>query len=104
MFSYANERIFNPKTIAEAYGLVGVTETSHTFLDNKEVVRLSEDEHVGGGDRGAVHKLELYVVDTGHVKGRGWLPCSSAGGEGEHVHEPGRGVGPLADGLDLTEE
>ena len=44
------------------------------------------------------------MVDARHVKGRSWLPCSSAGGEGEHVHEPGRGVGPLADGLDLTEE
>ena len=46
----------------------------------------------------------MNVVDARHVKGRSWLPCSSAGGEGEHVHEPGRGVGPLADGLDLTEE
>ena len=74
MFSYANERIFKAKTIAEAYGLVGVSQPSHTLLHDKEVVRFSEDEHVGGGDRGAVDKGELNVVDARHVKGRSWLP------------------------------
>jgi len=85
-------------------GLVGISQPPHSLLDHKEVVGFSEDEHVRGGDVGVVLKLELYVVDSGHVKGGCWLPCSSAGGEGEDVHESTGRVRPLADGLYFTEE
>jgi len=85
-------------------GLVGISQPPHSLLDHKEVVRFSEYEHVRGGDGSTVSERKLHVVDAGHVKGGGWLPCSSAGGEGEDVHEAAGRVGPLADGLYFTEE
>jgi len=84
--------------------LVGVTYTTHAVLHDEEVVRFGEDDDVRDGHGSTVLKLKLYVVDTAHVKGAGWLPCATAGGEVEHVHVTVGSVGPLHDGHGLTEE
>ena len=84
--------------------LVGISNSTHSLLHNKEVVALGEDEDIGYGHGGTVLKFELYVVDTAHVEGGSWLPCSSLGAEVEHVHVSRRSVGPLHHGLCLTEE
>lgn len=84
--------------------LVGVSDTTHTLSANEDIVVLGEDDDIGSGDGCAVLDFKEDVVDTAHVEGRGWLPDASLCGEGEDVHESGRGVGPLHDRLYFTEE
>ena len=97
-------RIKELKNVNNKNTLVRVFNTCHSVLNHKEVVGLGEDEYIGRGDVGVVLKLKQHVVDTGHVERSGRLPYTTLGGEGEHVHVSGRNIGPLHDGLSLSEE
>ena len=90
------KRVFHP--------LIRIFNSCHPVFDNQQVVCLGEDEYIGCGDVGVVLKLEQDVVDSRHIQGRGRLPYTSLCGEGEYVHVSGRDIGPLHDGLGLSEE